>query len=1648
MEKQYEWISGRFLKIILSGSMLLSSSLRIIAEESSGLDEEEQITEEISVDETEPETEIIQDPKETDEAEPEEDNAGIEEESTEEQAESEELGETEQSEEETETETEEYTVSEPEEETVIPEEETEIPEEEAAAGETEEPETEEEIEAQETVEQYLVNEADFTYSPNDDGTFAITGYTGSEINLIFPSMHDGHTVVSIASNAFKSNTALQSAVFPDGLTTIDANAFNGCTSLSHVEFPDSLLSIGSDAFNGCPIEDLVLPAKVQMVYAGAFNNNNKLTSITIPKTLVNGGSIIGSPFRYCSNLKEVIFEEGTTSIALGLFANVTALEKATIPEGVTVIKGDAFKTCTGLKELTLPSTLQDIQHDAFNGCTSLSHVEFPESLLYIGSDAFKGCPIEDLVLPAKVQMVYAGAFSNNTKLTSIVIPKTLVNGGSIVGSPFRNCANLKEVSFEEGTTSIAFGLFASVTSLEKAVIPVGVTEIKGDAFKSCTGLKELTLPGGVASIGSNAFNGCTSLSHVEFPDSLLSIGSDAFKGCPIEALELPAYVQTVFAGAFSNNSRLTSIVIPKTLVNGGSILGSPFKNCSNLKKAVFEDGTTATAPYLFSTVSSLERVDLPEGVTTIGLGSFSYCTSLKSVDLPDTVTTVLREAFANCTGLRTVSIPDSVVSIHEESFKNCSSLTILTNYDAPGVVHAINYHYPYEALNSRPSSARLIQRDSSFYHADPAGFMINGSLPCTVTVSSLDEYAGINDRMIDIYVPESAVLDLNHVTFNGKAIQGSFDSKTRIASFTLDDYSGSLRFNLQFSSNERSDTYAVYRTRKGVYDVVGSFNNVFTGVSLIAPDQTSETTVSVSGIAPSLSEVELYVDGELQTTVTAKKNGSYHGSVNVPDSKEYFPYTVTAKKKGTSDDKEIAEKTVTYFSGTPEIRSFIYDDRDGKELKQVELLDNSTLRIFQPSQPYKFELEFTHPESIGKVYVKSIKGTDARELEAVYDSTSGKYIAEGWFGGSRSYVPGHLTVTYTPNRSSGLTSEQIVGLLNSSIPEIAGVNMEYEVQLSDEVSATIDISDAVDEFENTSLKLYFKHQDSVSGADIASWFGTAQDVELFLETWFPGFNEEKYVFSLEKADDNRSFIVTTGTLADPLLKIVNDVNTIRLDMITDDNSKTFWELSDKFAETKNISTNVQVLYKVAKIAEKHEELRKKIMYESGMSDEEKKIALSKLDELSSDKAGFTVLYTIGTLALSAVGGPYAIIFSVFLAAMKLASEFAYQYREEELLVADADVKIKTDPSGYVYDTRTEERIEGVTTTAYWVEYDFTIDEDVFFANPPADTEYGTVWDASEYEQKNPLTTDYEGRYQWDVPTGWWRVKYEKEGYETTWSEWLPVPPPQMEVNVGLRKIGGEIPLERIELDQTELKLQKGKTAELKVTFVPEDTTVDKTVIWASTNPAVATVDNGTVTAVGIGTATITAKVGDLEPAECELTVQFSDVTDPELFYYGYVYNMVERGVVGGYDDGTFRPTANCNRAAVVTFLWRLSGKPEPNKMAEFTDMTGNSDFDKAISWAAENNITTGWADNTFRPWNTCNRAAVMTFLWRAAGKPAPTKMAEFTDMTGNTDFDTAISWASEKGITTGWADGTFRPWNTCNRLAVVSFLGRYNELKH
>ncbi|MBQ3753161.1 MAG: Ig-like domain-containing protein, partial [Prevotella sp.] len=103
-----------------------------------------------------------------------------------------------------------------------------------------------------------------------------------------------------------------------------------------------------------------------------------------------------------------------------------------------------------------------------------------------------------------------------------------------------------------------------------------------------------------------------------------------------------------------------------------------------------------------------------------------------------------------------------------------------------------------------------------------------------------------------------------------------------------------------------------------------------------------------------------------------------------------------------------------------------------------------------------------------------------------------------------------------------------------------------------------------------------------------------------------------------------------------------------------------------------------------------------------------------------------------------------------------------------------------DPSGYVYEAVESNRLEGVKATCFYKDTKEDMYGDLY--------ENVVLWNAEEYAQENPLFTDAEGKYRWDVPQGLWQVKYEKDGYETAYSEWLPVPPPQLEVNVGMKQL--------------------------------------------------------------------------------------------------------------------------------------------------------------------------------------------------------------------------------------------------------------------
>ena len=191
------------------------------------------------------------------------------------------------------------------------------------------------------------------------------------------------------------------------------------------------------------------------------------------------------------------------------------------------------------------------------------------------------------------------------------------------------------------------------------------------------------------------------------------------------------------------------------------------------------------------------------------------------------------------------------------------------------------------------------------------------------------------------------------------------------------------------------------------------------------------------------------------------------------------------------------------------------------------------------------------------------------------------------------------------------------------------------------------------------------------------------------------------------------------------------------------------------------------------------------------------------------------------------------------------------------------------------------------------------------------------------------------------------------------------------------------------------------------------------------------------------------------------TTSFNDV--PENQYYADpVAWAVENEITNGTGNGKFSPDATCTRGQVVTFLWRACGCPEPTSTENpFTDVKTDDYFFKAVLWAKENGITSGTSADKFSPGQGCTRAQVVTFLWRAAGKPAALVRGDenelpiipigpgddpsgcmFTDVEADQYYYDAVLWAVAQGITQGTSATTFSPGKTCTRGQIVTFLYR------
>lgn len=276
----------------------------------------------------------------------------------------------------------------------------------------------------------------FTYRAENGGA-VITGYIGSEDQIIIPSQIDGLNVSAIGKEAFYKNKTITSVVIPDTVTEIKTGAFYGCEKLSSAELSEGLKIIGRNAFQDCiSLKEITIPSGVEKIAPWTFSGCTELSTINItgslseigfkafdntayfndggnwednmlylgdhliaadknikqPKLKDDTKSISNSVFAECTNLTCIEIPPQIEFIGISAFDGCVSLENLSMSQGIKKIGKTAFRRCESLRTVIIPETVTSVESSAFAGCLQLETVYIPGSVTCIGSDAFGGCP--------------------------------------------------------------------------------------------------------------------------------------------------------------------------------------------------------------------------------------------------------------------------------------------------------------------------------------------------------------------------------------------------------------------------------------------------------------------------------------------------------------------------------------------------------------------------------------------------------------------------------------------------------------------------------------------------------------------------------------------------------------------------------------------------------------------------------------------------------------------------------------------------------------------------------------------------------------------------------------------------------------------------------------------------------------------------------------------------------------------------------------------------------------------------------------------------------------------------------------------------------------------------------------------------------
>ena len=372
-------------------------------------------------------------------------------------------------------------------------------------------------------------------------------------------------------------------------------------------------------------------------------------------------------------IKNVIINNGVTSIGNYAFYICPSLTRIIIPNSVTSIGKSAFSYCSDLISITIPNSVTSIGNYAFEYCSNLTSITIPNNVTSIGNRAFGSCR----------SLTTINVDFNNEKYMSDNGVLFTKDKKTLIQYPSKKEGT--EYLISQGVESIEDYAFWGCGNLTNIIIPDSVTNIGISAFEDCTSLTSITIPSRVTGIGMEVFNGCISLTSINVDSNNEEYMSDngvLYTKDKNTLIQYPSKkegteylilqgVENIEDYAFYKCTSLTRIIIPDSV----TIIGTgAFSNCKNLTSITIPDSVISIVNYVFYDCTNLINITIPNSVTSIGGCAFFSCTSLTNITIPSSVTSIGGYAFEGCSSLTSITISNSVTSIGEKVFKYCTNL--------------------------------------------------------------------------------------------------------------------------------------------------------------------------------------------------------------------------------------------------------------------------------------------------------------------------------------------------------------------------------------------------------------------------------------------------------------------------------------------------------------------------------------------------------------------------------------------------------------------------------------------------------------------------------------------------------------------------------------------------------------------------------------------------------------------------------------------------------------------------------------------------------------------------------------------------------------------------------------------------------------